>query len=334
MVQHSPLPRYEESDVSSDSDEEADPRGRAEAKFWWQWDRTVGLVLRTGAQSSAPRLVKHLFWAVAQWILIFCVSCASAWINARRLSYSLLLRNAFLIHYVTEFLGCTGMYSGFNPLFPYTWYRFAPGTLKEPLFGFLGDQRTLLDVLLSVTNVVVPVLLAFAPEESRVMASFALCVFAELVFDYSAYIGAMGCFYGPISAAFAFRAVGGEDGHVAALQVILLTIYVGCGLAKMGPWFVGVTALEWTQPPPFASRPSWRRLFFQSFRGWRFYSISLRRTCGLQWRRGGVRRPFTLPLHSRCARGFWRWLARGVPRKVCGCDAMLYARIYYFTLGL
>ncbi|CAK0866467.1 unnamed protein product [Prorocentrum cordatum] len=260
MHRHSPLPQPDDSDGGS-SGGEGDADGGAQARFLWQWDRMVDITLRCGARGGARTLGKHLLWACAQWLLILATAAAAAlrWDGSR--FSDLLMRNAFLLHYAAEYLGCTGMYSGFSPLFPLTWYRFAPGTLKEPLFDALGDRRTWADVCVSAANVLVPAAATALPPSSPAVALWAGCVLLALVSDFSAYIGAMGCYYGPISAIFAHEGIHGEAGHTAALQVLLLVVYVSCGLSKMGPGFSYVAMLEWTQPSAFAGRAFWQRLF-------------------------------------------------------------------------
>lgn len=262
MHKHSPLPRFENDSDSSDHDD--DPYDRMESRFTWQWDRMVGLTLSRGAQGNMRNLLKHLLWACVQWLLIIAATVAVSWHFGDRWFWDLLMRNAFLFHFFMEFIGCTGMYSGFQPLFPFTWYRFTCGTLKEPLFRFLGDRRSLTDILISVANVVVPLLLMLAPPASSAVVLFAPCVIALLVTDLSGYIGAMGCYYGPISLIFACKVLTRDVGHIAALQILLITIYISCGISKIGPWFSRVTMLEWTQPAVFAGKLFWQRLFFEN----------------------------------------------------------------------
>jgi len=235
--------------------------------YWRQWDDLVKSVVSNGMPVEfAIAVALHWAWACVQWAVIFTVTFATA--DGQQRSH-LLLRNAFLFHNLMEFLAATGMTSG--PMcghiawpFPYTRYRFTQGTLKEPFLACLGDTRTAVDVAISVAFVVCLVLLMITPEPGWLLCSWPCCFFVVLVSDFSAYVGSLGCWYGPVSVIFGFAAVCGDLGQVAALQCVLILLYVGCGLGKMGPWFVGVFVAEWTQPPVFAAkRAAFQRLFFK-----------------------------------------------------------------------
>eukprot|EP00928_Gymnodinium_smaydae_P048019 TRINITY_DN32066_c0_g1_i1.p1 TRINITY_DN32066_c0_g1~~TRINITY_DN32066_c0_g1_i1.p1 ORF type:complete len:592 (-),score=75.43 TRINITY_DN32066_c0_g1_i1:163-1938(-) len=272
MRGHSPLPRPDDSDDSEESasDEPTHVRGcarnRMERRMLWQWDRLVSFVLRRGSAGAGRILARHLVWAVAQWaVILLSTSAVYYWRAHEESLWALLMKNVFLFHYVLEFLGVTGMYSGLSPPFPLTWYRFRRGTLKEPFFAFFGDRRGVADLASAIANVAIPLVLLTVPLASPAMVLFFLCVLVSSLLDFSAFVGALGCYYGPISGIYACAALFGDAGHVAALQVLLLHVYISCGVAKAGPWFARVAMLECTQPAAFAGSPFWRNLCFENF---------------------------------------------------------------------
>merc|ERR1719401_2311353 len=56
-------------------------------------------------------------------------------------------------------------------------------------------------------------------------------------------------YHGPWSVFIAARYCTGQPtAAVSILQVLLMLLYVGCGLGKLGPWFVAVFSQEWTVP--------------------------------------------------------------------------------------
>ena len=59
------------------------------------------------------------------------------------------------------------------------------------------------------------------------------------------------------------QALFGHVGYIAASQLLLILIYVGCGAGKMGPWFACVFASEWTVPPWFSGSKFMSRLFYK-----------------------------------------------------------------------
>ena len=170
------------------------------------------------------------------------------------------------------------MYSSPLAGFPMTWYRFRTGTLKEPFLACLGDTRGALDICVSVANALVPLALVATSPESPVICLWAACVLALLISDFSGYIGALGCWYGPLSGVFAFRAIYGDRGHLAALQIILLLVYFGCGVGKLGPWFPYVMAEESTQPIFCPARA--RGVFYKNFGERNFAPSSLAKASG------------------------------------------------------
>ena len=57
-------------------------------------------------------------------------------------------------------------------------------------------------------------------------------------------------YHGPWSVFILAKYYGGAQGpSTAMLQFMLQLLYIGCGLGKMGPWFVSVFNQEWTLPP-------------------------------------------------------------------------------------
>ena len=161
---------------------------------------------------------------------------------------------------LAAFLGIDGMYA--NPIIGYTpiFRSWQVGTIKEPFFcGRAGAWSRILPKLNFRRNVFDGPLLSLAYTLSRLWVAcspvpspaaawvYFLSTICLFVFNYSAYIGASGMYHGPFSA-FIFLKYTNTSGALALLQLTLVLLYIGCGLGKMGPWFVQVFSQEWTLP--------------------------------------------------------------------------------------
>jgi len=123
------------------------------------------------------------------------------------------------------------------------------GGLLGDIFPKLDFRRNLFDgPLLSSAYIISRLWVACSPVPSPAAAwAYFITTILLLIFNYSAYIGASGMYYGPFSA-YIFLKYTNTAGALSVLQLTLALLYVGCGLGKMGPWFVQVFIQEWTIP--------------------------------------------------------------------------------------
>ena len=176
--------------------------------------------------------------------------------------HDLLCKTSIAWFSISAFLGLDGMYA--NPLIGFGCSSIARswqiGTVKEPLFcgraGFWAGilpkrdfRRNLFDgPLLSSAYIASRLWVACSPVPSVAAAwAYFITTILLLVFNFSAYIGASGMYHGPFSA-YIFLKYTNTAGALSVLQLTLALLYIGCGLGKMGPWFVPVFVQEWTLP--------------------------------------------------------------------------------------
>lgn len=160
---------------------------------------------------------------------------------------------------LAAFLGLDGMYANIIVGYGAVFRSWQVGTIKEPFFcgragfwSFLPKwnfRRNVFDgPLLSSAYVLSRLWVSCSPVPSSAAAwAYFISTVLLLVFNYSAYIGASGMYHGPFGA-FIFLKYTDTAGALSVLQLALVSLYVGCGLGKMGPWFVQVFIQEWTVP--------------------------------------------------------------------------------------
>jgi len=138
--------------------------------------------------------------------------------------------------------GPTRRWSGGVPgllgLFATVRYQLTPGTLKLPLFRHMSFRRSLLDVLVHVVFILATLAGTFMPDVPKwLLAVVCVCDVWFAIFDYGEYLRSHAPTYlGIIFAACFPMAAGGRAGAQAQLMIV----WVGSGLAKVGPWFAGV----------------------------------------------------------------------------------------------
>jgi len=174
--------------------------------------------------------------------------------------YGVLCKTAIAWCSTSAFLGMDGMYA--NPVLGYSGIMrsWQVGTAKEPFFcgvqntpwSFLPKmdfRRNLFDgPILSLAYVISRLWVACSPIPSPAAAwAYFTVTILLLVFNYSTYLGSSGMYHGPFSA-FIFLKYTNTPGALSVLQLILSLLYIGCGVGKMGPWFVQVFNQEWTLP--------------------------------------------------------------------------------------
>mmetsp|Transcript_113224 Transcript_113224/g.320468 ORF Transcript_113224/g.320468 Transcript_113224/m.320468 type:complete len:574 (-) Transcript_113224:79-1800(-) len=240
--------------------------------FWAQWDETVSFYLKSGSKPSTPTLIMHMIWCAIQWGVWYGVTVLISGGAMGEKFLFLFTRTVCLGYALTEFLGWSGMFSGPNlgnvkPPFPFTWYRFKIGTMKEPFFDFLGDTRNVFDVGLAYATVIVLLYLILTPDAGLSVCLWPACVWAFFFVDFSCYVGSFGTWFGPMSLIFAASAIYGPHGFVAAMQLLLIMIWVGCGIGKVGAWFCNLFASEWNLPAFFAGSRCMNSLFYKDVDG-------------------------------------------------------------------
>ena len=77
---------------------------------------------------------------------------------------------------------------------------------------------------------------------------YVIAIALVYVFDFGEYVGMYGMYHGPWSV-FMLAWCMGEPGAISVMQWLMLLLYIGCGLGKMGPWFASLFAQEHTLPP-------------------------------------------------------------------------------------
>ena len=182
--------------------------------------------------------------------------------------HELLCKTSIAWFSISSFLGLDGMYA--NPLIGFgcssVLRSWQVGSVKEPLFcgrtGFWAGilpkwdvRRNLWDgPLLSSAYVLSRLWVACSPVPSEAAAwAYFVTTILLIVFNFNAYLGASGSYHGPFSA-YIFLRYTNTAGSLSVLQLTLALLYIGCGLGKMGPWFVQVFIQEWTLP-------IWARIF-------------------------------------------------------------------------
>jgi len=165
-----------------------------------------------------------------------------------------------------SFLCLDGMYVSLFTGYAASTRTWQVGSMKEPFWGLtrvLGSRRNVLDgPVLSGAFVASRLWVALSPAPSAPAATaYFLTTLFLLICNYSQYIGASGFYHGPLSVYILLKYTA-TPGSLAWLQVMLVLLYVGCGIGKLGPWFIQVFSQEWTMPP-WAKCLDLKRLFYK-----------------------------------------------------------------------
>lgn len=132
--------------------------------------------------------------------------------------------------------------------------KFLVGSIKEPFApAYMGCRRTIIDVILHFVFDFSRIWLMISDPSPACAILYFLTTVWMYFFDHGEYIGMYGMYHGPWSVFILARYSGLYDTSPLAattvLQYLLLLLYIGCGLGKMGPWFISVFNQEWTLPP-------------------------------------------------------------------------------------
>ncbi|GAB5368832.1 hypothetical protein AAMO2058_001353600 [Amorphochlora amoebiformis] len=258
-----------------------DAKAFKQMNYWEQWDAMARHCVHNGFLEHLPLMLLHLLWATFVCTVLYYICDEKT-----RFAYSQtldgysgskgfggapeIIQKAIIVYYPLEYFALAGTYSGpmygnvVNP-FPYFWYRFMPGSIKEPfhpIFG--GKRRTIVDVVINLAFAQNTVYLLLCPSplpKQGIYLQFFIC-FVIFFFDYGGSTGSLGCMNIPLVFAAAADAYTDGKCFLTGCQVVLFMVYVGCGIGKMGPWFVRQFSLEWTLPPPFSPFSIFKKLFF------------------------------------------------------------------------
>ena len=268
------------------SAEQIEDRERfAKLEYWKQWDCCVAYFARTGNFTALPAILFHVCCFVLHLLLLrhIMVACAGTVREGTDAYQDLALKNSCVLMYLAGFLAIPGGagYTGpiYGELGRLTLYKFRLGVpvFRLPAFGGLatklfGRTRQPLDLLHTAVTIAVSVQMLREPEPSpQLSVAFVSLYLAVQVLDFALAVGNYNMLYNWPMLWICSRYVFGPERFpiLPAMQLQLLLVYLGCGFAKLGPWWEVAFGNEWTTPPPFAGRSILLNLFFQDATGMR-----------------------------------------------------------------
>ena len=198
-----------------------------------------------------------------------------------------LLKNAFVFCYLATFIGFGCHYQGplfGEPTLRLTTYRFRRGLPKLDLWNFikspsfwsgkpeptnppdvaLVSTRGYLDILHTWYTIGVCGWLLVTPQPSLTQVWFYVFgVASSFVLDFASWNGAYGMFatVGTLWLVVHYHKV---PHYLSAFQLYLCVVYIGCGLAKLGPAWDLCFPNEWTTVPWVAGNKVMRNLFYKN----------------------------------------------------------------------
>lgn len=163
--------------------------------------------------------------------------------------YTTLLKNVIAYDSILCHNGFQTFYRVFagGPEFKLKYIR---GSIKEPFFpSLIGSRRTCCDMVVHVLFDASRIWMIVSPSPTALCGwCYLVTIVLVYILDFGEYVGMYGMYHGPWSF-FMLAWCMGERGAYSMMQWLLLLLYIGCGLGKMGPWFASVFAQEWTLPP-------------------------------------------------------------------------------------
>lgn len=225
--------------------------------YWQQWDKaSKDIMLQGNASNVIPTLI-HWTWHVILIAGLFTIThfCGGSEFSFGSKEYlDIFMKNVTVYYYFITNMGISGMLQGFmfleiGPINPF-WgrgsnYKFTPGTLKEPMKPFnniLWSERNYLDIALTCIQWGLCIMMLINPTPSGTVAAayFGMQCW-KLISNVPEFLSEDGYLHFAANCILAHRFyLGSADGCNAALQLFLLTVYFGCGMGKLAPWFCAV----------------------------------------------------------------------------------------------
>jgi hypothetical protein len=253
--------------------------------YWEQWDCCVAHFARTGNRTALPSIVFHqLCFALHLLLLQHVMRHHSGPLESGTPQYlDCLLKNSCVLFYLSGFLAITGGAGYSGPMYGeagrLTAHKFKLGVpvFRSPLLlgrlagrRILGETRTLVDLLHTALTVAVSLQMLREPVPGPALAGtfvglyllFQLLELGQAIGNYNMLYNWLVAW---ICGRYALRELGGAV--FPAMQLQLTIVYIGCGLAKLGPWWEAAFGNEWTSPPPFAGRSFLLDLFYRNATG-------------------------------------------------------------------
>ena len=219
--------------------------------YWQQWD--VISSVATEPDANPVKIMLHFVGGFLCAINVAIVYALTCWAFPGPSFYPTFVKNLIAwdslarqhgfesaIHMLVQNFGCR--------------VKWKPGTIKFGNFGWSAMRRTRLDVAITILFTLSRLYLIASPTPTSICAWLYLGATVLLAWtDFGQFTAIYGMLHGPW-AVFLHAHYTGVPGAIALLQVALFTMYVNCGLGKMGPWFTQVFNQEWTLPP-------WAKIF-------------------------------------------------------------------------
>eukprot|EP00931_Biecheleriopsis_adriatica_P074836 TRINITY_DN48820_c0_g1_i1.p1 TRINITY_DN48820_c0_g1~~TRINITY_DN48820_c0_g1_i1.p1 ORF type:complete len:634 (-),score=91.04 TRINITY_DN48820_c0_g1_i1:29-1882(-) len=222
--------------------------------FFGQLDAAVNHVLKPQPVTLIMFVAGGIWWCINAAVcvgLTLHFSGAGMWTSA---FHEALLKNAIAYDGIAHHVGF-GVFIGLtSPEFKIKWML---GSIKEPGWPVLGrlpliggHRRTVVDMLGHLTFDLARVWLIISPEPPPACGWLVLGTAAWMyLFDFGEYVGMYGMYHGPWSVFIVAKYCTDQPtAATSVIQFLLILLYLGCGLGKLGPWFVAVFSQEWTLP--------------------------------------------------------------------------------------
>ncbi len=251
--------------------------------YWEQWDCCAAHFARNGNRSALPSILFHqlcfaLHLALLQYVMR--THCGDVEFGSQQY-LDCLLKNSCVLFYLSGFLAITGAagYSGpmYGEVGRLTVHKLKLGVpvFRSPVLGglatkVLGETRTPVDLLHTALTVAVSFQMLRDPVPNAMLAGAFVCLYLLLqLLELGQAVGNYNMLYNWLVAwicgRYALREIGGAV--FPAMQLQLTIVYIGCGLAKIGPWWELAFGNEWTSPPHLAGRPVLLDLFYRNATG-------------------------------------------------------------------
>ena len=280
-------------DENENSGKEQD--GFRKLSYGQQWDVSVAYNAIYGESEKITAYVFHSLVNIGLALLF----CGIAYVfvpipNTKDTNWFLdegyqncLLKNAFVFCYLATFIGFGLHYQGplfGEPTLRLTTYRFRRGLPKLDLYNFIKSPsfwsgkpertnpknvamvstRGYLDVLHTWYTILVCCWLLVTPEPSLYQVWLHVFgVAVSFVLDFAGWNGAYGMF-STASAIWLLAHYHEVPHHLSAFQLYVPVVYIGCGLAKLGPAWELCFPNEWTTVPWLAGNKAMLNLFYRN----------------------------------------------------------------------